>query len=153
MKMTLYFVQHGLALSKEVDADRPLSAEGRKEVERISSYLEKVGVTVNKICHSGKIRAMETARIFADQIGGGNMSELSGMGPNDDVREFAATLRDDKTMYVGHLPQMGNLVSYLITGDESEKVVKFANGGAVCVEEDNTGFYIEWYLKPSICQV
>jgi len=145
----MYFVQHGLALAKEIDANRPLSAEGRKDVERISAYLKKVGITVKTVCHSGKERAQETAQIFADQIGDGRLSELSGMSPNDNVEEFATSLKDD-TMYVGHLPHVGKLVSYLITGDECAEVVKFTNGGIVCVEKDSAGFHIEWYLKPSI---
>lgn len=36
--MALYFVQHGLALSKEVDPYRPLSVDGRKE-KTFVSYL------------------------------------------------------------------------------------------------------------------
>jgi phosphohistidine phosphatase len=151
--MAIYFVQHGLALAKEVDPNRPLSADGLKEIACISAYLRKAGLAVRKVFHSGKTRAMETAQIFAEQIGDGSIYELSGMSPNDSVIEFATTLRGDNTMYVGHLPHMEKLVSYLITGNEDAGVVKFANGGVVCVEKDSTGFHIEWYLKPSICKV
>jgi len=31
-------------------------------------------------------------------------------------------------------------------------VVKFVNGGVVCVEKDSTGYHIEWYLKPCCVQ-
>ncbi len=151
--MAMYFVQHGLASAKEDDPNRPLSADGRKEVECISAHLRKVGVAVKKVCHSGKTRAKETAQIFAEQIGDGNICELSGMSPNNNVIEFAADLKENDTMYVGHLPHMGKLISYLITGDEDAGVVKFANGGVVCVEKDSTGFHIEWYLKPSMCKL
>ena len=149
--MAIYFVQHGLALAKELDINRPLSSEGREEVERISTHLKKASISVNKVSHSGKTRAKETAQIFADQISDGKIYELSGMNPNDDVVSFAETLKEDNTMYVGHLPQMGNLVSYLITGDEGSDVVKFTNGGVICVEKDSGAYHIEWYLKPSIC--
>jgi len=149
--MAMYFVQHGSDVSKELDANRPLSLEGRGQVERLSTHLKQVGIRVNKVCHSGKARARETAQIFADQISDGKVYELSGMNPNDDVTEFAITLKEDNTMYVGHLPHMGKLVSYLITGNEGSAVVKFVNSGVVCVEKDSTGFYIGWYLKPSIC--
>ncbi len=151
--MAMYFVQHGLALAKEVDPNRSLSADGRKEAKCISAHLRKMGVAVKKVYHSGKTRAEETAQIFADQIGDGSIWELSGMSPNDNAIEFAAALKEDETMYVGHLPHMGKLVSYLVAGDEEAGVVKFANGGVVCVERDSTGFHIEWYLKPSMCKV
>ena len=150
--MRIYFVQHGLALSKDVDPNRPLSAEGRREVETISAYLQKAGVTVKKACHSGKLRAKETAQIFATKIGDGNILELRGMGPNDDVMEFVARLEGD-VMYVGHLPHMEKAVSYLVTGDETAGVVKFVNAGVVCVEKDDNGYHIGWHLTPSVCVV
>jgi phosphohistidine phosphatase len=149
--MPIYFVQHGLALSEQVDPNRPLSEEGRKEVERVAVYLQKVGVSARKVCHSGKTRAKETAQILAEKIGDGNLFEVSGMSPNDKVIEFATGLKEDNTIYVGHLPHLGKLVSYLVAGDEGANVVKFVNGGVVCVEKDSTGYHIEWYLKRSLC--
>ena len=150
--MAIYFVQHGLALAKEVDPDRPLSADGRNEVMRISAYLREIGFTVKKIFHSGKTRARETARIFAEYTGDGLIYELPGMNPNDDVKKFAAGLSEDDAMYVGHLPHMERLVSYLVAGDENAGIVKFTNGGVVCVGKDGGGFHIEWYLRPSMCK-
>ncbi len=150
--MPIYFVRHGLALPEEVDPNCPLSPDGRKQVERISDHLRSVGVGVKKVCHSGKARAKETAQIFADQIGDGTIHEVSGMRPNDNVIEFAAGLKDDNTMYVGHLPHLGKLVSHLVAGDEGAGVVSFTNGGVVCVEKDSAGYHVEWYLRPSLCK-
>jgi len=152
LEMAIYFVRHGEALAKEVDPNCPLSADGRKEVECISAYLCNLGLTVKRICHSGKMRAKETAEIFAEHIGKVNIDELPGMNPNDSVIEFAATLEEDSTMYVGHLPHMEKLISYLITGNEDGRIVKFVNGGVVCIEKDNAGNHIEWYLIPAICR-
>lgn len=151
--MAMYFVQHGLALQKEVAPNRPLSTKGRKAVEQISAHLRKSGIFVKKVCHSGKTRAQETAQIFGEQIGAGHVSETSGMNPKDSASGFAATLKEDDTMYVGHLPHMGKLVSFLTTGDEEADVVKFTNGGVVCLEKDSTGYHISWYLIPSMCKV
>jgi phosphohistidine phosphatase len=149
--MAMYFVQHGLAVSKEINSDRPLSEEGRKATERISAHLKRSGVKIEKVYHSGKTRAEETAKILADQIGGSKLSELSGMSPNDDVKKFASTLKEEDAMYVGHLPHMEKLVSNLVAGDEAAGVVKFSNSGVVCIEKDNSGFRIIWYLVPCIC--
>jgi phosphohistidine phosphatase len=149
--MAVYFVQHGLALSKEKDPNRPLSPEGKRDVERITSYLGKFQLTVREVCHSGKTRALETAQIFSNQFKGSSICQLSGMSPNDDVKETASMLNIENTMYVGHLPHLEKLISYLITGDESKQVIKFVNGGVVCVEKNDSGFYINWYLKPSLC--
>lgn len=151
--MTVYFVQHGLALPKEVDPDRHLSDDGRKDVENISAYLQKTGISVKKIFHSGKTRAMETARIFAGHIGDGSISELPGMAPNDNVDKFTRILKEDDAMYVGHLPHLEKLVSHLITGNEEAGIVKFVNAGVVCINKDPDGYHIEWYLRPSMCRL
>jgi len=150
--MPVYFVQHGLALPEQVDPTRPLSAEGRKEVARIAVHLRKSRVAVEKVCHSGKTRAKQTAQILSEAIGDGHISEVAGMSPKDNVRAFAADLKEEGTMYVGHLPHLGKLVSYLVAGDEDANVVGFVNAGVVCVEKDKEGYHIEWYLNPSLCE-
>ena len=73
--------------------------------------------------------------------------------PGADVKGFAGALKEDDTMYVGHLPHLGKLVSYLAAGDENAGVVNFVNGGVVCIEKDGTGYHIEWYLRPSLCRI
>jgi phosphohistidine phosphatase len=151
LKMPIYFVRHGSALPEHVDPNRSLSATGREEIERIAAHLKKEGVAAKTIYHSGKTRARETARILAEHIGAAGVFEMSGMNPNDDVVEFAAGLQEDDAMYVGHLPHLGKLVSYLVAGDENAGLVKFETGGVVCVEKDGAGYHIEWELKPSLC--
>ncbi|MEW6664316.1 MAG: phosphohistidine phosphatase SixA [Thermodesulfobacteriota bacterium] len=147
--MPIYFVQHGVAVPEEVDPNRPLSTEGRREVEAIAAHLRETGITVKKVCHSGKLRARETAQIFAGQIGGDNLCEVPGMNPNDAVRRLAGALEDD-TMYVGHLPHLGRLVSYLVTGNETTEVVQFVNAGVVCVAKGSAGYHVAWYVKPPL---
>lgn len=151
--MALYFVQHGLAQSKEENPNRPLSLAGKDDAERIASFLGKRRLTIREVCHSGKTRALETAQIFADQFKGSNICQLSGMSPNDDVREFAKRMNLENMMYVGHLPHLEKLISFLITGDEGKPVIKFVNSGVVCLEKKDSGFYIDWYLKPALCNI
>ena len=144
--MAMYFVQHGLCVAKEIDPEQPLSDAGRKEVERVAIHLRKAGVAVGRIFHSGKTRARQTAELLAEQVGSDHIDERAGMKPNDDVVEFVATLEDD-AMYVGHLPHLAKLVSYLAAGDEAGEVVRFSNGGVVCIGKDDAGYYVEWFVR------
>jgi phosphohistidine phosphatase len=73
------------------------------------------------------------------------------MSPNDDVQDFANSLENDGTMFIGHLPHLAKVVSFLVTGDENSAVVKFTNAAVVCMEQDDLGFHIDWVLSPSIC--
>ena len=66
--MEVYLVQHGEAKPKEEDANRPLTSRGRREVSLVSSYVAGIGIRVAQIFHSGKLRARETAQIFAEQL-------------------------------------------------------------------------------------
>jgi phosphohistidine phosphatase len=152
--MALYLVQHGKARPQELDPERGLSEEGRAEVERIAVLARGYQVKIAAIVHSGKKRAHQTAEIFAAKLGPGiSLSAASGMDPNDDVISFAARLEaGSNLMYVGHLPFMEKLTSFLITGSVEKPVFKFQNGGIVCLDahEDAGTWIIKWALMPRI---
>jgi phosphohistidine phosphatase len=152
--VALYLVQHGKALPAEVDPERGLTDEGRNEVERIANVAKGYRVKVNAIIHSGKKRALQTAKIFSDTLGPGiSMTTITGMDPGDDIILFAPRL-DTVTnqMYVGHLPFMEKLTSFLITGTVEKPVFKFQNGGIVCLDihPDTGSWVIKWTLMPHI---
>ena len=145
--MRFYIVQHGVAVEKAINPDRPLTLEGRDEIGRLSVYLSQKGVSDSSIYHSGKTRAKETAQLLAEHLSDIAIGEHSGLGPNDDVSLLADRL-EDNAMYVGHLPHLSKLVSYVITGDVDTGVVTFVNGGVVCLNKDREAFQIDWYLRP-----
>jgi phosphohistidine phosphatase len=136
--MPVYFVQHGKSRPKEIDPERGLTEEGRSEVVRIARAARENGINIQAIFHSGKKRARETAEIFAHELGpGAKLDSLSGMDPNDDVVAFSAHLDPGKNrMYVGHLPFMERLASYLVTGSIDKTVFKFQNGGILRLDRD-----------------
>ena len=148
--MKIYLVQHGIAVDKSEDERRPLSELGRSEVNRVASHLKRNSVSISEICHSGKLRAQETSAIFSDAVGTEVIKETDGMDPNDDVVAFAARMRGDDVMYVGHLPHMQKLTSWLVTGDVNAGVLKFHNGGVVCLEKEDNRFQILWSVTPGM---
>ena len=150
--MALYLVQHGKNLPKEQDPDKGLSPEGKSEVERIANVAKSYRVKVAVIKHSGKKRALETAKIFADILQPPNgVKKTSGIGPLDDVTKLQLNT-DDNLMLVGHLPFMEKLASYLTVGSTDKTVFKFQNGGIVCLDHDpeTQSWYIKWTLMPNI---
>jgi phosphohistidine phosphatase len=150
--MALYLVQHGKAAPADIDPERGLSPEGRAEVERIADVAKGYEVRVTDILHSGKKRARQTAEIFADRLGAG-INAMDGMDPNDDVVAFAGRVSaPEDRMFVGHLPFMEKLASYLIAGSTERPVFRFQNGGIVCLDSNqSTGSWvIVWTLMPHI---
>ena len=68
--MRIYLTQHGLAVPKDVDPDRPLSEQGRQDVQRLADFLKNTGAQVEQVLHSGKTRAEQTATILAPALPG-----------------------------------------------------------------------------------
>ena len=150
--MKIYLVQHGEALAKEVDPGRPLSPEGERDVARMMETLNNSGVSVDRILHSGKMRALQTAELLAENLlRKGEPEAIDGINPNDPVQAFCMKIHQLKrdTMVVGHLPFMAKLVAYLATGDEELDVVAYQPGSIVCLEQDSEQKWrICWMLRP-----
>ncbi|MDE1464038.1 phosphohistidine phosphatase SixA [Spartinivicinus poritis] len=149
--MKLYFVQHGLAVAKTVDEKRPLSEVGLNESSKVAIFLKQHNVKVNKICHSDKLRAKQTAEIFSKHLNIDNIVEMSGMAPNDDPGLLVNDLLEEQGMYVGHLPNLQKVVSQLVAGDQVREVIQFQNSAVVCLEIEEGKGRVSWYVPPSMC--
>ena len=150
--MSVFLVQHGLSLPKTENPERGLSDRGREETLKIAQVAAGYGVKITKIFHSGKKRAEQTARIMAEILSPGlGLEQMTDISAMDDVKNLANRLDPDSDhMVVGHLPYMEKLVSYLTTDQEEPKVLKFQNSGIVCLDQDESGWFIRWTLNPNI---
>jgi phosphohistidine phosphatase len=152
--MRVYLMQHGKPLPKEEDPDRPLSDQGKVDVGRVGEFLRKSGVKVQEAFHSGKTRARQTAEIMLSQLNPGlEAIEKAGLSPMDDVKEIAAEIKgaERDLLITGHLPHLGKLASLLVAGDEAVPVVRFQQGGVVCLEKDEEGGWsVAWMVVPEI---
>ena len=98
--MKLYLIQHGEALAKEVDPDRPLSESGKADVQRVARALRDAGVEVQRVMHSGKLRARQTAEILATEIAPMLPLEISDrINPNDNPGAFELRSEDGGVNY------------------------------------------------------
>jgi phosphohistidine phosphatase len=152
--MALFLVQHGKSLPKDKDPEKGLSEEGISEVNRIAEVARGYEVHVSGIKHSGKKRARQTAEIFASALNPDlGVQETGGLNPLDDVTRISGEIDSkDNAMLVGHLPFMERLTSHLITGTIDNPVIKFQNGGVVCLDKDpdSGAWVIKWTLMPKI---
>ncbi len=152
--MAIFLVQHGVSRPKEEDPQRGLSAEGERKVRLIAEVARNYRIEVERIEHSGKRRAEQTAEIMAEELAPpGGASARQGIAPLDDVVPVAGELEPgSNTMLVGHLPFMERLVSQLATGTTDFRPLKFQNGGIICLDrdEDHPNWYVKWALMPDI---
>jgi phosphohistidine phosphatase len=151
--MKVYLAQHGHALNKSENPERPLSFVGHAEVGQVADLLAGQ-LHVSRVVHSGKKRAQQTAEILtAITAGEFPVEEIGGLGPNDSVSAFAKQLVtwDEDILVVGHLPFMEKLVSLLVRGSASKQTVEYAPGSLVCLESDDQGAWrILFMIRPDM---
>ena len=168
--MRLYLVRHGDATTPDENPKRPLSAKGRQDIERMASFLARGRVKPARFINSGKLRAVETAAIFARTLNpAAIMEEESGLQPHDpvgglveaanawaaDADSFsaapAAAGGNGSVMVVGHLPFMARAVSALVGAGAGLEFADFSTGAVACLEPDaGTRWRLVWFLSPQV---
>jgi len=151
--MRLFLVQHGKARPGNEDSERSLTEHGAETVSRVAVWAARVGIKVDQIRHSGKLRAEQTASIFANELNTPKgVIAVKGLNPNDEVTQVAATLQGEQEsiMLVGHLPHLSRLVGMLVTGNLDNVVVRFRNAGIVCLSQQEEKWAIDWVMQPDL---
>ena len=151
--MRIYLTQHGEALPKDVDRERPLSEQGRADVQRLAAFLRDTGVRVEQIWHSGKTRAEQTAALIAEAIlPHGRPEARPGLDPNDSVEPLFSEIGtwSADVALVGHLPFLRHLACLLLNVDpEDTPTLAFEPGSMACLERDAAGHWaLLWMHQP-----
>jgi phosphohistidine phosphatase len=154
--MILYLVQHGEAKSEAEDPERSLTEAGAAVVEQMADWAARTGLVADRIGHSGKRRAEQTASILAKRLKPiQGVAAIGGLNPGDDVRATARSLQSDqgRVMLVGHLPHLGRLASLLLLGDPEWGIVRFRNAGIVRLSSQEGKWGLDWAITPDLLQV
>jgi len=161
--MNLYIMRHGPAVERghtdyPNDNDRPLTPEGKKKVSKIAAGLRTLEITLDAIFSSPLPRARRTAEIVAEALHPRCKFRLTEhLSPDADPAKLLHLLQQQKgaknLLIVGHEPDLGNLVSLLLTGQPG-LAVNFKKGGfcklslpALTLDGHAT---LEWWLPPKI---
>jgi phosphohistidine phosphatase len=154
--MKLYLVQHGDACSKNADPERPLTDKGKTDIDHLAKFLRRNGIQVEKVIHSGKLRAQQTAVQLANAIAGNMRPEASGIiNPNDppDALDWQSDSWDNDTLIVGHLPFLAKLVSHLIIDDQNKILVNYQPGSICCLERNpDNSWFLNWMIRPELLE-
>jgi phosphohistidine phosphatase len=149
----IILVRHGKAKIVNGSLERSLTEEGIEEVRSVASFVAKAGLTIDQIRHSEKKRASETAQIFGNHLTPEKgIIPVADLLPNDDIIPIAKMI-DKETfpvMFVGHLPFLGRLVSYLLTGNTEKNIIRFPASGALSLIQEAGIWSIEWMITPAM---
>lgn len=150
--MRLYIVQHGDAVPKDVDPDRPLSDRGRDDIRRLSEFLSSHDVRIAQILHSGKTRAQSTAEILRPLLEAPRkIYERQGLAPNDSPDAFLHQLRtvEIDTLVASHLPFVARTVSQALTGAPDRQLLEFVPGSVAVIERCDAGpWRLSMFVRP-----
>ena len=148
--MTCYLVRHGTAAAGSDDRTRPLTPEGRAEIEATARALVARGAEVTEIRHSGLVRARETAEILGGILmPARGVRATTGLAPEDDPDVAAAELGlvASPLMLVGHLPHLARLTAALVGGATLERI-HFNPGTAVGLRRGPGGWELDLVVPP-----
>ncbi len=150
----LYCVRHGQAACQiGQDAKRSLTPRGREEVLGIARHLATRQVKIPRIIHSGKLRAEQTAQIFAQTLKTVEVTFLTRAldceAEVDDLIELIPLWTED-TLLVGHLPFMPRLINALLGKPIESNFLHFPPATCVCLEQQCGQWFIRWAINPDI---
>ncbi|HME81444.1 MAG TPA: phosphohistidine phosphatase SixA [Candidatus Eremiobacteraceae bacterium] len=123
------------------DALRPLSPEGEKEMRRVARGMRKIDIEIDHVFHSGYERARQTALCICEayEIDPNSIRVLKSLVPEAEPAKTASELRAlrdlSRVALVGHMPQLGRLIGYLVAGN-TELQLELKKGAACLLDVD-----------------
>ena len=151
--LRLILVQHGLAETPDEGGEPELTALGRAEVRRMARCAMASGVSAQRLLHSGKLRAAQTADIFSAALHPSrSVDVVAGLAPKDDPGPIGELLEGEhgELLIVGHLPHLAGLAGLLLAGDAAARPIAFRNAGMVCIERVEDVWSLRWAMVPEL---
>ncbi len=161
--MQLLLIRHAIAEEREDyastgkrDAERPLTAFGRRRMAKNARGLRRIAPTIDIIVSSPYTRAMETARIVAETLGVKSNVVTETLIPERHPKEFLAWLAgqsaDAVIAAVGHEPHVGRMLQWAIA-QQAESHAVFKKGGVCLLEFDSAvkagTAVLQWLVTPA----
>jgi len=137
-------VHHADALRAHIDAQRPLSAHGREQAQRLAELVKAKGFAPAAIWHSGKLRGRQTAEAFLRVCNPfAEFKMVRGLRSEDPAEwmrdELFGESRD--ILLVGHMPHIADLARLMSPASGA-----FPLNGLIALERaaDDTSWKEAW---------
>lgn len=159
----LYIMRHGIAVTRgsagfSDDSKRPLTPEGKAKVKKIAQGLLCLGFGADWIVSSPLVRAVETAEILVDSLGGSIPLDfcdaLAPGGSTEDLIRFLAKHNTRRrALVVGHEPDLSTMAARLI-GAGRHANLGFKKGGCCLITftefPPKSPGQLVWWLTPRL---
>lgn len=160
--MEIIFLRHAPAGEREdwavtgrPDAERPLTADGRKRAREAAKGLARFLETADLVATSPWARAKETAEITAKAFGA-PLVESNFLLPHRSPAGLAGWLSGldgQRVILVGHEPHLSKVISWLMMGGASRSIVGLKKSQALMLETKKAeagSAVLMWSLPPRV---
>ena len=141
--MELYVIRHAIAqpLGQKndfTDEKRALTSEGRERMREAARGLRRIGVEFDLVMTSPLVRAVETAEIITTELDLSRIEvrQTKALAPGASADALFAEIKKHKgaesIALVGHQPDLGEIISKIVQGNESLSV-GMKKGGVCCL--------------------
>tara|TARA_B100000959_G_scaffold270148_1_gene316664 strand:- start:3 stop:482 length:480 start_codon:yes stop_codon:yes gene_type:complete len=135
---TLYLLRHGDAVPDQENLLRPLSDQGKEEVRSTATQAKTYGINFDKVLHSTKVRAKQSAEIFCETLGlDVPLQESPHILPMSEPEPMLELCNETSggLLIVTHLPFVNRLASLLIGGKEDAEQFTFKTASLLCLTQ------------------
>ena len=158
--MQLYILRHGVAENGKPggsDADRALTADGKKKLRETLRVVQRAGVAPELIISSPYLRAMETAAIATEVFTYKEaVLQTKVLIPAEDPKPVWEEIRIHKSaaslLLVGHEPLLSALAAFLLGAPSV--YVDMKKGAILRIDIDSFGAQprgvLKWMLVPKL---
>lgn len=151
--MRLYLVRHAIAEDGAEDDLRALTPKGRRRFRAQVALLERLGVTFDRLLHSPKRRAVQTAELLVPLVEG--ETEVTTLLAAPPSAELLVRCVGARVGLVGHEPWLSQLLAWLIAADPGGALVELKKGAVAALEGTPRpkGMRLTWLLPPKVGRV
>jgi phosphohistidine phosphatase len=130
--MHLFLIRHAIAEDGPDDDERALTKEGIARFEQQVDLLERLDVSFERVLHSPKKRAVQTAALLERLCEGDfEVTPLLSVGPQEALLEQCQA---DSLALVGHEPHLSTLLCWLVMGEKASGRVELKKGAVAALE-------------------
>lgn len=158
--MKLYLIRHAPAelrheftLTGYPDELRPITERGAQRMNDVLEFFKKTEDSVDVILSSPLARCAQTAEICRDFFPKADYKETENLCPDHSAQKLYDEIQSysvDSMIIVGHEPDLGQFISWLLFRQASDRFpLKKAGIAKVDLYEDGSS-YLKWVLRPKL---
>ena len=158
--MNLYVIRHAIAEERHIfaqtgqpDEFRPITARGAERMRKILALLKKNEDEMDTVLQSPLVRCQETGDLVREYYPNANYLNTDRLRPNlsaDKLYREIQSFGGDSMAIIGHEPDLGQFISWLLFGQASERFPIKKGGIAKLNLYKNGRCYLKWLLKPKL---